>query len=68
MAADRADQVEEFLQRKKEAMLNKVRAEGQLVRSVTYTANLLLAPLIKYQTFSLILTMTQCGICGVTLY
>ncbi|XP_023269091.1 serine/threonine-protein kinase Nek1 isoform X1 [Seriola lalandi dorsalis] len=30
MAADRADQVEEFLQRKKEAMLNKVRAEGQL--------------------------------------
>ncbi|KAG7228793.1 hypothetical protein INR49_008571 [Caranx melampygus] len=30
MAADRADQVEEFLQRKREAMLNKVRAEGQL--------------------------------------
>ncbi|XP_040897088.1 serine/threonine-protein kinase Nek1 isoform X2 [Toxotes jaculatrix] len=30
MAVDRADQVEEFLQRKKEAMLNKVRAEGQL--------------------------------------
>lgn len=36
MAADRADQVEEFLQRKREAMLNKVRAEGQLVCSVTY--------------------------------
>lgn len=35
MAAERAYQVEEFLQRKKEAMLNKVRAEGQLVRSVT---------------------------------
>lgn len=31
MAADRANQVEEFLQRKREAMLNKVRAEGQLV-------------------------------------
>ncbi|XP_016886804.1 serine/threonine-protein kinase Nek1 isoform X2 [Cynoglossus semilaevis] len=30
MAADRANQVEEFLQRKREAMLNKVRAEGQL--------------------------------------
>ncbi|XP_030627992.1 serine/threonine-protein kinase Nek1 [Chanos chanos] len=30
IAAERAKQVEEFLQRKKEAMLNKVRAEGQL--------------------------------------
>ncbi|XP_029905884.1 serine/threonine-protein kinase Nek1 isoform X2 [Myripristis murdjan] len=30
MAAERAYQVEEFLQRKREAMLNKVRAEGQL--------------------------------------
>uniref|UniRef100_A0A8C7Z779 NIMA-related kinase 1 n=1 Tax=Oryzias sinensis TaxID=183150 RepID=A0A8C7Z779_9TELE len=30
MAAERAFQVEEFLQRKREAMLNKVRAEGQL--------------------------------------
>ncbi|GAA6217836.1 serine/threonine-protein kinase Nek1 isoform X1 [Lates japonicus] len=30
MGADRTDQVEEFLQRKREAMLNKVRAEGQL--------------------------------------
>uniref|UniRef100_A0AAQ5Y823 non-specific serine/threonine protein kinase n=1 Tax=Amphiprion ocellaris TaxID=80972 RepID=A0AAQ5Y823_AMPOC len=30
MAAERACQVEEFLQRKREAMLNKVRAEGQL--------------------------------------
>ncbi|XP_008297134.1 serine/threonine-protein kinase Nek1 isoform X2 [Stegastes partitus] len=30
MAAERAGQVEEFLQRKREAMLNKVRAEGQL--------------------------------------
>ncbi|KAK2835889.1 hypothetical protein Q5P01_016373 [Channa striata] len=30
MVAERADQVEEFLQRKREAMLNKVRAEGQL--------------------------------------
>uniref|UniRef100_A0A665SX36 non-specific serine/threonine protein kinase n=1 Tax=Echeneis naucrates TaxID=173247 RepID=A0A665SX36_ECHNA len=30
MAVERADQVEEFLQRKREAMLNKVRAEGQL--------------------------------------
>lgn len=35
MAPERAYQVEEFLQRKREAMLNKVRAEGQLVRSVT---------------------------------
>lgn len=33
MAAERGDQVEEFLQRKREAMLNKVRAEGQLVRT-----------------------------------
>lgn len=32
LAAERAKQVEEFLQRKREAMLNKVRAEGQLVR------------------------------------
>lgn len=32
----RAYQVEEFLQRKREAMLNKVRAEGQLVCDVTY--------------------------------
>lgn len=40
MAADRAEQVEEFLQRKREAMLNKVRAEGQLVRSVTLTGML----------------------------
>lgn len=32
MAPGRAYQVEEFLQRKREAMLNKVRAEGQLVR------------------------------------
>uniref|UniRef100_A0A671NRS1 non-specific serine/threonine protein kinase n=1 Tax=Sinocyclocheilus anshuiensis TaxID=1608454 RepID=A0A671NRS1_9TELE len=31
LAAERAKQVEEFLQRKREAMLNKVRAEGQLV-------------------------------------
>ncbi|XP_028259981.1 serine/threonine-protein kinase Nek1 isoform X2 [Parambassis ranga] len=30
MAAERASQVEEFLQRKREAMFNKVRAEGQL--------------------------------------
>ncbi|KAL2089851.1 hypothetical protein ACEWY4_014539 [Coilia grayii] len=30
VAAERAFQVEEFLQRKREAMLNKVRAEGQL--------------------------------------
>lgn len=37
MAGERAYQVEEFLQRKREAMLNKVRAEGQLVCSVTYT-------------------------------
>lgn len=37
MAHGRAYQVEEFLQRKREAMLNKVRAEGQLVRSVLYT-------------------------------
>lgn len=32
MAPERAYQVEEFWQRKREAMLNKVRAEGQLVR------------------------------------
>uniref|UniRef100_A0A8B9L9W0 non-specific serine/threonine protein kinase n=1 Tax=Astyanax mexicanus TaxID=7994 RepID=A0A8B9L9W0_ASTMX len=30
MAAERSKQVEEFLQRKREALLNKVRAEGQL--------------------------------------
>uniref|UniRef100_A0A8C1GU59 non-specific serine/threonine protein kinase n=1 Tax=Cyprinus carpio TaxID=7962 RepID=A0A8C1GU59_CYPCA len=30
LVAERAKQVEEFLQRKREAMLNKVRAEGQL--------------------------------------
>lgn len=35
MAPERSYQVQEFLQRKREAMLNKVRAEGQLVRSVT---------------------------------
>lgn len=37
MGAERAYQVEEFLQRRREAMLNKVRAEGQLVRSGTFT-------------------------------
>lgn len=37
MAAERAYQVEEFLQRKREAMLNKVRAEGQLVCVVLLT-------------------------------
>lgn len=37
MIPGRAYQVEEFLQRKREAMLNKVRAEGQLVRIVLYT-------------------------------
>lgn len=31
MAPARSYQVEEFLQRKREAMLNKFRAEGQLV-------------------------------------
>lgn len=31
IARGRTHQVEEFLQRKREAMLNKVRAEGQLV-------------------------------------
>lgn len=35
VARGRAHQVEEFLQRKREAMLNKVRAEGQLVCNVT---------------------------------
>lgn len=35
VARGRARQVEEFLQRKREAMLNKVRAEGQLVCNVT---------------------------------
>lgn len=34
MGGERAYQVEEFLQRKREAMLNKVRAEGQLVCSL----------------------------------
>lgn len=34
--AERPNQVEEFLQRKREAMINKVRAEGQLVRSVAH--------------------------------
>lgn len=36
MAPGRAHHVEEFLQRKREAMLNKVRAEGQLVCVLTY--------------------------------
>ncbi|XP_037554275.1 serine/threonine-protein kinase Nek1 [Nematolebias whitei] len=35
MVSERAFQIEEFLQRKREAMLNKVRAEGQLVCSVS---------------------------------
>lgn len=34
IARGRTHQVEEFLQRKREAMLNKVRAEGQLVCNV----------------------------------
>uniref|UniRef100_A0AAQ6AMB0 non-specific serine/threonine protein kinase n=1 Tax=Amphiprion ocellaris TaxID=80972 RepID=A0AAQ6AMB0_AMPOC len=38
MAAERACQVEEFLQRKREAMLNKVRAEGQLGTRQNLTA------------------------------
>lgn len=42
MAGERAYQVEEFLQRKREAMLNKVRAEGQLVRSVISTGIVML--------------------------
>lgn len=43
MAPGRAYQVEEFLQRKREAMLNKVRAEGQLVCGLTCTVILRLA-------------------------
>lgn len=43
MAHGRAHQVEEFLQRKREAMLNKVRAEGQLVCGLIYTVILRLA-------------------------
>lgn len=35
MPPERAFQVEEFLQRKREALLNKVRAEGQLVCTMT---------------------------------
>ncbi|KAG9329130.1 hypothetical protein JZ751_007545, partial [Albula glossodonta] len=35
-AAERARQVEEFWQRKREAMLNKARAEGQLVRALLF--------------------------------
>ncbi|XP_071395125.1 serine/threonine-protein kinase Nek1 [Centroberyx affinis] len=38
MAAERAYQVEEFLQRKREAMINKVRAEGQLGARQNLTA------------------------------
>lgn len=37
MGRERAFQVQEFLQRKREAMLNKVRAEGQLVCFMTFT-------------------------------
>lgn len=37
VAAERAKQVEEFLQRKQEALLNKVRAEGQLVRTFSFS-------------------------------
>lgn len=36
VAAERARQVDEFLQRKQEALLNKVRAEGQLVRTLFF--------------------------------
>lgn len=36
MTSARSCQVEEFLQRKQEAMLNKFRAEGQLVSRVLY--------------------------------
>lgn len=43
MAHARAHQVEEFLQRKREAMLNKVRAEGQLVCGLIYAIILRLA-------------------------
>ncbi|XP_069006843.1 serine/threonine-protein kinase Nek1 isoform X2 [Embiotoca jacksoni] len=39
MAAGRTCQVEEFLQRKREAMLNKVRAEGQLGTRQNLSAN-----------------------------
>lgn len=36
VAAERANQVKEFLQRKQEALHNKVRAEGQLVRTLYF--------------------------------
>ncbi|XP_013978374.2 serine/threonine-protein kinase Nek1 isoform X5 [Salmo salar] len=39
-AAERANQVQEFLQRKRDAMLNKVRAEGQLLCSQEYLSRL----------------------------
>lgn len=45
MAAERAFQVEEFLQRRREAMLNKARAEGQLVHIITTTKYI--APIMK---------------------
>lgn len=46
MGAERAFQVEEFLQRKKEALLNKVRAEGQLVGALSFP-HLLIAALYR---------------------
>ncbi|XP_064791652.1 serine/threonine-protein kinase Nek1 isoform X5 [Oncorhynchus masou masou] len=39
-AVERANQVQEFLQRKRDAMLNKVRAEGQLLCSQEYLSRL----------------------------
>lgn len=45
MAVGRAFQVEEFLQRRREAMLNKARAEGQLVHIIT--TNKYIAPIMK---------------------
>lgn len=43
VVAERARHVEEFLQRKQEALLNKVRAEGQLVRTLFLSLGLLLS-------------------------
>uniref|UniRef100_A0A672I2J0 non-specific serine/threonine protein kinase n=1 Tax=Salarias fasciatus TaxID=181472 RepID=A0A672I2J0_SALFA len=45
-------QVEEFLQRKREAQLNKVRAEGQLVCNVTWPVYLARLRQIRLQNFN----------------
>lgn len=57
VAAERAKQVQEFLQRKQEALLNKVRAEGQLVR----TLSLFFSPFFFSISFSFLFSLSLCN-------